>query len=70
MSTSDSTTAHASGDDAPHGPDHVHHYETGIAEGNLRVPPWFVAVITALLAFFVYYIVSQWGAQPSSARFR
>ena len=72
MSTADSTSAHPAAHspehDAPHGPDHVHVYETGIAEGNKRVPPWLLAVIVALFSFFIYYVSTQWGAQPSSAR--
>ena len=78
MSTADSTSAHpaahpavhASGHDAPHGPDHVHVYETGISEGNKRVPPWLLAVVVALFSFFIYYVATQWGAQPSSARIK
>jgi hypothetical protein len=63
---SDSTSAHES--DAPHDEHHVHVYPTsGIAEGNARLPLWFVAVIGSLLLFFVGYIVVQWNAQPSSA---
>ena len=68
MSTADSTSAHTSDHEAPHGPDHVHLYDSGISEGNARVPRWLLAVIISLFGFFVYYVSTQWGAQPSSAR--
>lgn len=57
-------------DDEAHGPDHVHHYETGISEGNARLPRWFVAFLISLLAFAAYYVVAEWNAQPTSARLK
>lgn len=56
--------------DAPHGPDHVHAYDFGISEGNARVPRWLAVAFLSLLAFFAYYIVANWNAQPSSARMK
>lgn len=73
MSTAPATAPSASAHDeeAPHGDDHVHTYETsGIMEGNLRVPRWLLAVVIALFGFFVWYIASQWGAQPTTARMK
>lgn len=74
MNTVESTAGHAghAGHDAgegAHGPDHVHHYATsGIDEGNARVPRWLMAILIALFSFAAYYIVSNWDAQPTSAR--
>jgi hypothetical protein len=63
------TTAAAHAAEAPHDEHHVHVYETsGIAEGNARVPLWFLLVMLSLFAFFVGYIVIQWSAQPTSAQ--
>ena len=55
--------------DEHHDEHHVHTYEaSGIQEGNARVPRWLLAVIIALFGFFAWYVVTQWGAQPSTAR--
>lgn len=52
-----------------HDEHHVHVYETsGIAEGNARVPIWVTAAIVTLFAFFGYFVVTQWHAQPSTAQ--
>lgn len=59
---------HPAAHDDAHGPDHVHTYDSGIAEGNARVPRWLVAAIFSLFAFAAYYIAAEWNAQPSSAR--
>jgi len=65
------TTAHTpAAHDEAHGPEHVHVYDSGISEGNARVPRWLVASIVALFAFAAYYIVAEWSAQPSTARAR
>jgi hypothetical protein len=61
------TTASATHADAPHDEHHVHVYESGISEGNARVPWWLTAVILSLLAFYVYYLVAFRDAQPSTA---
>ncbi len=54
-----------------HGEDAVHHYSTAdINEGNKRVPRWLMVVLTALLVFWVVYIVVNWHAQPSTAHFK
>ena len=47
MTTAQTPAAH----DEAHGPDHVHVYDSGIVEGNARVPRWLVASIVALFAF-------------------
>jgi hypothetical protein len=60
--------AEAPGEHDPHG---VHVYpDSGIREGNHAVPRWLIAVVLALAAFFVGYIVIHHDAQPSSARFK
>jgi hypothetical protein len=66
---SESTTPPAP--DAPHDEHHVHVYEhSGLREGNAKVPLFLIAAIVALVGFFAWYIVSQWSAQPSTARVR
>lgn len=51
-----------------HDEHHVHVYETsGIAEGNAKVPRFLLAVIVALFSFFVWFVVHEWSAQPSTA---
>jgi hypothetical protein len=61
----------STGGEEVHDEHHVHVYETsGIAEGNARVPRWLVAVVVTLLSFFVWYIATQWSAQPSTARMK
>jgi hypothetical protein len=58
-------------DAAPHGDDHVHLYvDSGITEGNARVPPWLLGVILLLFGFFGWYVVTQWKAQPNTAQAR
>jgi uncharacterized protein YqgC (DUF456 family) len=64
MSTAESNASH----EEAHGPDHVHVYESGISEGNARVPPWLLAILISLFSFAAYYIAANWNAQPSSAR--
>jgi hypothetical protein len=58
----------APGEHDPHG---LHVWsEAGIREGNHAVPRWLLAVIIALGVFYVGYVVLQWNAQPSSARWK
>ena len=65
MSNAETTAEH----EEAHGPDHVHLYATsGIHEGNARVPRWLLAILISLFCFYGYYLVSNWNAQPSSAR--
>jgi uncharacterized protein YqgC (DUF456 family) len=67
MSESTSTPATA---DA-HDEHHVHVYEhSGLREGNARVPLWLLVAIVSLFGFFAWYVASQWGAQPSTARMK
>jgi hypothetical protein len=50
--------------------DDVHVYEeSGIEEGNRRVPRWYAIVALSLLAFFVWYVVTNFtGVQANTAR--
>ena len=58
-------------DAAPHGDDHVHLYvDSGITEGNARVPYFLLGVVVLLFGFFGWYIVTQWRAQPNTAQMR
>ena len=52
--------------------DDVHLYEeSGIEEGNRRVPLWLTLSILSLLLFFVWYIWTYaFGVQPSAAQFK
>ena len=61
----------SSGGDEVHDERHVHVYETsGIAEGNARLPRWFVAFLVVIFSFAAWYIATQWSAQPSTARMK
>lgn len=45
--------------------------ESGIEEGNKRVPRWYLFVMAALALFFIYYVVTYFtGVQPNSAQIR
>ena len=66
--SADSPVAHDLADEV-HDEHHVHVYETsGIAEGNARLPRWFVVFLVTLFGFAVWYVATQWSAQPSTAR--
>jgi len=69
--SADSPVAHDAAEHEVHDEHHVHVYETsGIAEGNAKLPRWFVAVLVTLFAFAAWYIATQWSAQPSTARMK
>ncbi len=46
----------------------VHTYESGLSEGNARVPIWLATVFVSLVAFFVWYVITYASAQPNTAR--
>ena len=55
--------------DVNHDESDVYVYESSeIAEGNARVPLWLLAAILTLFAFFAFFIVTYWNAQPSTAQ--
>ena len=71
--TSDAThAAHGAVEASPVGapPDeHAAIYETaGISEGHAPVPRWMIVLILSLFAFWGWYVVTQWGAQSSTAQ--